>query len=399
MNRYDDNDWRSERHHGFREDHDSGRTAGEDSHQPFSDNPYGYYPGQRPGQREGNREGQRERQRDPRYAQRPDPQFAGRGESRELPPERYGQREPYNARGPSGYGPRGGNEGYGGGEGRSRYSESQYGIGRGGRESYGRPDDQFGGQSGDSWRRPQGTGYGRPYADPARDAARSDWSSPDRWSDTGSGTREPSLGNRGGFGDRPFADNTESPGYFGTGNYGDGGASYGGGFDQRNRTRYPGSLDQDPMEWRGTGRGTPEQTRYRNGPKGYTRSDDRLREDISERLMIADSIDPSEVSVSVKDAKVTLEGHVPDRRMKHSIEDLVDQCPGVQDIDNRIRVGRPGSASANQGAGQLSSNPASSNPATSGAGSTGMGASSMGATMGTGMGTTSATNGGKVRKE
>ncbi len=40
----------------------------------------------------------------------------------------------------------------------------------------------------------------------------------------------------------------------------------------------------------------------------------------------------------VKDAKVTLEGSVPDRRMKHAIEDLADQCPGVQDVDNRIRV-------------------------------------------------------------
>jgi len=35
-----------------------------------------------------------------------------------------------------------------------------------------------------------------------------------------------------------------------------------------------------------------------------------------------------------------LDGTVPERRMKHAIEDLVDACPGVQDIDNRIRVKR-----------------------------------------------------------
>jgi hypothetical protein len=50
-------------------------------------------------------------------------------------------------------------------------------------------------------------------------------------------------------------------------------------------------------------------------------------------------IDSSEVTVEVRDAKVVLEGVVPDRRMKHAIEDLVDACPGVQDIDSRVRVG------------------------------------------------------------
>jgi osmotically-inducible protein OsmY len=70
------------------------------------------------------------------------------------------------------------------------------------------------------------------------------------------------------------------------------------------------------------------------------RSDERLREDISERLMEAREIDSSDVTVKVSAAKVELEGSVPERRMKHAIEDLVDACPGVQDIENRIRVRR-----------------------------------------------------------
>ena len=74
------------------------------------------------------------------------------------------------------------------------------------------------------------------------------------------------------------------------------------------------------------------------GPKGYQRSDERLKEDISERLMSAAYVDASEVSVEVKDGKVTLEGSVHERRMKHCIEDIVDDCMGVKDIDNRIRV-------------------------------------------------------------
>ncbi|MFO7275428.1 MAG: BON domain-containing protein [Pseudomonadota bacterium] len=82
-------------------------------------------------------------------------------------------------------------------------------------------------------------------------------------------------------------------------------------------------------------------TTARRGPKGYQRSDERLKEDICERLMQAEHIDSSEVTIEVQAGRVTLEGTVPERYMKHAIEDLVDACPGVQDIDNRIRVQRP----------------------------------------------------------
>ena len=82
-----------------------------------------------------------------------------------------------------------------------------------------------------------------------------------------------------------------------------------------------------------------EQRMYPRGPKGYQRSDERLKEDICERLWAAYHIDSSEVTVDVKDGKVSLEGSVPSRYMKHSIEDIVDACPGVTDIDNRVRVG------------------------------------------------------------
>ena len=81
--------------------------------------------------------------------------------------------------------------------------------------------------------------------------------------------------------------------------------------------------------------------RFTTGPKGYQRSDERLKEDICERLMEAHYIDSSDVSVEVTGAKVMLDGTVPSRYMKHGIEDIVDACPGVQDIDNRVRVANP----------------------------------------------------------
>lgn len=78
--------------------------------------------------------------------------------------------------------------------------------------------------------------------------------------------------------------------------------------------------------------------RYPQGPKGYRRSDERIREDLCDRLVQARHIDSSEVTVEVTNGTVVLEGTVPQRRMKHAIEDFADACLGVQDIDNRIRV-------------------------------------------------------------
>jgi osmotically-inducible protein OsmY len=66
--------------------------------------------------------------------------------------------------------------------------------------------------------------------------------------------------------------------------------------------------------------------------------DECLRAEISARLMQSDSIDASDVSVQVLGGKVILEGTVRDRYMQHAIEDLAEAAPGVQDIDNRIRV-------------------------------------------------------------
>lgn len=78
------------------------------------------------------------------------------------------------------------------------------------------------------------------------------------------------------------------------------------------------------------------------GPKGYERSPERLKEDICERLTDAPEVDASEVSISVKEGIVTLEGSVPDRRMKHRAEDIVEACPGVKDVENRLRVAGQG---------------------------------------------------------
>lgn len=80
-----------------------------------------------------------------------------------------------------------------------------------------------------------------------------------------------------------------------------------------------------------------------HGPKGYSRTDERLREAICERLMEDPDIDAREITVQVKDGVVTLEGRVDTRLSKHIIEDLVDDCSGVKDIHNLIAVQGPAS--------------------------------------------------------
>jgi osmotically-inducible protein OsmY len=74
------------------------------------------------------------------------------------------------------------------------------------------------------------------------------------------------------------------------------------------------------------------------GPRNYTRSDERITEELNERLTDDADIDASDITVRVSNGMVTLEGSVEDRWMKHRAEDIADSCSGVKDVTNSIRV-------------------------------------------------------------
>lgn len=74
------------------------------------------------------------------------------------------------------------------------------------------------------------------------------------------------------------------------------------------------------------------------GPKGYQRSDQRIQEDISERLMQHPDIDASEIEVRVQSGEVMLSGTVDERNAKRLAEDLADDVAGVKQVHNQIRV-------------------------------------------------------------
>ena len=77
------------------------------------------------------------------------------------------------------------------------------------------------------------------------------------------------------------------------------------------------------------------------GPKGYERSDERIRESICEMLTDDHEIDASEISVEVNQGEVMLNGTVPERRIKFLVEDRVAHCAGVKEVHNRLHSTRP----------------------------------------------------------
>lgn len=74
------------------------------------------------------------------------------------------------------------------------------------------------------------------------------------------------------------------------------------------------------------------------GPRGYRRSDERILEEVCERLTQHAQIDASQIEIEVKEGEVTLTGSVDDRRIKRMVEANVDRIPGVIDVHNRLRL-------------------------------------------------------------
>lgn len=90
------------------------------------------------------------------------------------------------------------------------------------------------------------------------------------------------------------------------------------------------------------------------GPKNYKRSDERILEDIFERLTMHGQIDARYIKVNLQDGEVTLDGMVNDRRSKHLVEDVIDQVSGVKDIHNNLKVEKHGQMQSDEMQGRTS---------------------------------------------
>jgi osmotically-inducible protein OsmY len=164
-----------------------------------------------------------------------------------------------------------------------------------------------------------------------------------------------------------------SSGSYGRSNYGSGRSDYGSGWGRSDsnwdRSNY-GNRDYDRGDYRGRdyGRGDSEErswwdrttdevsswfgdeeaqrrrerdrsTSYRGkGPKNYSRSDERVKEDINDRLSDDPFVDASDIDVTVSNGEVTLTGTVDHRSTKRRAEDLAESVSGVKNVENRLRV-------------------------------------------------------------
>ncbi|HET9930368.1 MAG TPA: BON domain-containing protein, partial [Polyangiaceae bacterium] len=207
--------------------------------------------------------------------------------------------------GPAGYGSSGSNSGYG-----NRGERWQGSAGHGGERGQG-------GYGGERWQGGDRNERGQSYGG-------------DRW--RGAGEQGQGYGRNDHPGGRGFHGVGS---YFGgnhgsydspEGNYG---SDYGGpGAGQR------GSQRSGEQAFMGQG-----QRSHRGvGPAGYSRSDERIKEDVSDALTDHEEVDAKEIEVSVKNGEVTLSGSVDARYMKRLAEDIAERVRGVRDVRNEIRV-------------------------------------------------------------
>jgi hypothetical protein len=74
------------------------------------------------------------------------------------------------------------------------------------------------------------------------------------------------------------------------------------------------------------------------GPKGYTRTDERIFEDVCERMTDDAMLDACDIEVHVSSGEVSLDGTVSDRADKRRAELLAESIPGVSHVQNNLRV-------------------------------------------------------------
>ena len=112
-----------------------------------------------------------------------------------------------------------------------------------------------------------------------------------------------------------------------------------GGYGSREEGAYGG--DEERGTWGGSGYqgsgygGNPGGPA--RAPRGYQRSDERIREDICDTV-IRMGIDAGDVDISAEHCEVTFTGTVDSRQDKRRLEDLAESVSGVTHVHNQLRV-------------------------------------------------------------
>lgn len=180
----------------------------------------------------------------------------------------------------------------------------------------------------------------------------------DRYGDRGRYDEDQYSGGHGGFSSRgsygrsDYGEDYGSPRYGQSGQgryspereYGRSGRHYGRG-DSEDRSWWDRTTDE-VSSWFGDedAERRRERDRYMRGqhrgkgPRNYSRSDDRIRDDINDRLSDDPFVDASDIEVNVSNGEVTLTGNVDHRSTKRRAEDLAESISGVKHVENRLRI-------------------------------------------------------------
>jgi hypothetical protein len=151
---------------------------------------------------------------------------------------------------------------------------------------------------------------------------------------------------RGRYGEDAYGGGTRQ-GYRGA--YGD--ARYGeryGGYSSQGYGRQRSEFDAEPEQVQRVSDGDYDHPRFfggrhegehrGRGPKNYKRSDERIREDVNDRLADDSWLDASQIEVAVADCEVTLSGAVTRREDKRRAEDIAEHVSGVTHVQNNLRL-------------------------------------------------------------
>lgn len=311
----------------------------------------------------------------------------------------YGQGGSYSGGYQGGYGNQGGYQGYQGGY---QSDEGQYG----GYQSGGQGSRGYGqaGYGQNQWgqRSQQREGYGQMGYGQSREAQRN----------YGNQYQYPG-GYSGGYGSQSGNHGSQGYGNQGYGSQGYGNQGYGGQGHSSSERREQFERDNYRNDYSGgmqsAGRGlmggsdenysgpTSGQYGFQGGyadsgrsgsmrgsaPKNYKKSDDRVRDDVSERL-VNEGYDCSDMEVNCQNGIVTLTGEVCNRDVKHGMERSASNVHGVQDVQNQMRV--KGRQSGEIESKNWSSGSGSSGSGSSGSSSSGTSGSSYGGSSGGSLG-------------
>lgn len=102
---------------------------------------------------------------------------------------------------------------------------------------------------------------------------------------------------------------------------------------------HPGVSGKDENETWVNKKEYSEQTDFTGyGPKNYKRTDDRIYEEVCDKLMRDKNVDASYIGVKVQSGVVYLSGKANSRQEKKHAELIVEHLPGVRDVRNELTV-------------------------------------------------------------